>query len=227
MARPFVLLSVATSVDGYIDDNSSDRLVLSNAPDFDRVDEVRANSDAILIGAETMRRDNPRLLVNTEWRQAERVALGKPAFPLKVTVTASGNLDANLKFWHHGGEKLVYTTDEGAEKLVETLGTLATVVSLGKRIDFGALLDDLGQRGVAQLMVEGGQHMHTEFLSAGLVDEIHLAIAPLLVGHEGAPRFLGPAAFPGGPTRRMALLDVQNLGDVVVIRYRPKQESRG
>ncbi|MEV8606640.1 dihydrofolate reductase family protein [Amycolatopsis sp. NPDC051373] len=71
--RPHVLLSVATSVDGAIDDTTPDRLLLSNAEDFDRVDQVRAESDAILIGAGTIRADNPRLLVNSEERRAERV----------------------------------------------------------------------------------------------------------------------------------------------------------
>ncbi|GAA0275881.1 hypothetical protein GCM10010302_11860 [Streptomyces polychromogenes] len=59
MPRPYVLLSVATSVDGYIYDTSTTRLLLSNSEDFDRVDQVRAESDAILIGAGTMRSDNP------------------------------------------------------------------------------------------------------------------------------------------------------------------------
>lgn len=93
MSRPYVLLSVATSIDSRIDDASTDRLLLSNAEDFDRVDQVRAESDAILIGAGTMRADNPRLLVNSEARRAARVAAGKPAFPLKVTITASGDID--------------------------------------------------------------------------------------------------------------------------------------
>ncbi|WP_198932387.1 dihydrofolate reductase family protein, partial [Pseudonocardia sp. Ae717_Ps2] len=61
--RPYVLLSVAMSIDGYIDDASDERLLLSNSADFDRVDEVRAQSDAIMIGAGTLRADNPRLLV--------------------------------------------------------------------------------------------------------------------------------------------------------------------
>ena len=73
-ARPYVLLSAAVSVDGYLDDTNPERLLLSNAEDFDRVDEVRAGVDAILIGATTMRRDNPRLLVNSEDRRAARVA---------------------------------------------------------------------------------------------------------------------------------------------------------
>jgi len=224
-ARPHVLLSVAASVDGCIDDTHPDRLLLSNAQDFDRVDQVRADSDAILIGAETMRRDNPRLLVNSGLRRADREARGLPAYPLKVTITASGDLDPDLKFWHHGGDKLVYTTDTGARKIGSTLDGLAEVVTLGPDLDFAAVLDDLGGRGVGRLMVEGGQRIHTGFLSAGLVDEIHLAIAPLVVGQTGAPRFLGAADYPGGTTRRMALAGVQQIQDVVLLRYLPKQDT--
>lgn len=225
MPRPHVLLSAATSVDGYLDDSSAERLLLSNSADFDRVDQVRAESDAILIGAGTMRADNPRLLVNSAERRAARVAAGKPEYPLKVTVSASGNLDAGLKFWHHGGEKLAYTTDTGAEKLRERLAGLADVVSTGADVDFGRLLDDLGARGVERLMVEGGGQIHTAFLSQGLADEIHLAIAPLVVGDPQAPRFLQSANYPGGSTRRMHLAEARTIGDVVLLRYLPKQEN--
>lgn len=224
--RPYVLLSVATSIDGYIDDTSDDRLLLSNPADFDRVDQVRAESDAILIGAATMRADNPRLLVNSEKRRADRVARGLPAYPMKVTITSSGNLDAGLKFWHHGDRKLIYTTDAGATTLRNQLSGLAEIVALGPRInDFGSILDDLGNRGIGRLMVEGGSQIHTAFLSQGLVDEIHLVVAPLVVGQAAAPRFLGPADYPGGPTRRMRLLDARTIGDVVLMRYAPKVEA--
>ena len=64
--RPYVLLSCAMSIDGYIDDASNTRLLMSNDADFDRVDEVRAGCDAILVGANTIRRDNPRLMVRAE-----------------------------------------------------------------------------------------------------------------------------------------------------------------
>ncbi len=226
MTRPFVLLSVAVSVDGHIDDTSPERLLLSNAEDFDRVDQVRAECDAILIGAETVRSDNPRLIVKSDARQAARVAAGRTAQPLKVTVTASGRLDPDAKFWHHGTDEhrpVVYTTDAGAPKASERLDELADVVALGETVDFGALLDDLGARGVGRLMVEGGSHMHTAFLSAGLADELHLAIGPTLVADSAAPRFVNPARFPGGPTRRMRLVDVTQLGDVAVLRYHPKE----
>jgi 5-amino-6-(5-phosphoribosylamino)uracil reductase len=220
--RPYVLLSVAVSVDGYIDDRGAERFPLSNAEDFDHVDRVRAESDAILVGAATIRRDNPRLLVNSAERRAARVAAGRPEHPVKVTVTGSGDLDPTLKFWRHGGDKVVYTTDAGHAPARAAVGELADVVPLGPAIDFGALLDDLGARGVDRLMVEGGGLIHTAFLTAGLADEIRMAVAPMLIGQATAPRFVNPAEFPGGPARRFHLEEVTKLGDVAVLRYFPK-----
>jgi 5-amino-6-(5-phosphoribosylamino)uracil reductase len=223
--RPYVLLSCAMSVDGYIDDTTPERLLLSNDADFDRVDAERAECDAIMIGAETLRRDNPRLLVKSAERRAEREARGLSAYPLKVTLTRSGDLDPGLRFWHSPGQKLVYAAAPSAAKVRAQLGDLADVVDIGEPPSIAALLDDLGRRGVRKLMVEGGGTIHTQFLAAGLADEIQLAVAPFFVGDPSAPRFVNPAAFPDGPGRRMELAGVQAVGDVAVLRYRPAAEA--
>jgi riboflavin-specific deaminase-like protein len=209
------------SLDGYIDDTSPDRLLLSNAADFDRVDEVRAQSDAILIGATTLRRDNPRLLVNSAERRAAREARGAPAYPLKVTVTSRGDLDPALKFWHHGDAKVVYCPDSAVEQLQERLGDLADVVGLGERVDFHSMLADLSRRGVHRLMVEGGSTIHTQFLTAGLVDELHLAVAPFFVGDPNAPRFVNGGTFPFDSAHRMVLAEARAIGDIALLRYLP------
>ncbi len=219
MAVPHVLLSCAMSVDGYIDDTSGGRLLLSGAEDLDRVDGVRAASDALLVGAGTLRRDNPRLLVNSAERRAARVAAGRPEHPLKVTVTGSGDLDPRLAFWHHGGDKAVYCPDGAVARVRRTLGGLAAVVGTGESVDLARMLADLGDRGVGRLMVEGGSTVHTGFLTAGLADELHLAVAPFFVGQAGAPRFVGPGTFPHGPHHRMTLAGVGTFGDVAVLRY--------
>ena len=86
--RPYTLLSCGMSIDGYIDTATDERLVLSNDADLDRVDAVRAHSDAILVGGATLRNDNPRLLVRAPSRGAERIARGLPSTPIKVTVTS-------------------------------------------------------------------------------------------------------------------------------------------
>src|SRR5690242_21744429 len=97
------------SIDGYLANATEKRLLLSNDADFDRVDAVRAASDAILVGAETVRRDNPRLLVRSEARRAERVARGLSPSPMKVTVTAEARLNPCAQFFAAGDtEKLVY-----------------------------------------------------------------------------------------------------------------------
>ncbi|SDG25019.1 5-amino-6-(5-phosphoribosylamino)uracil reductase [Lentzea fradiae] len=217
MTRPHVLLSVAVSLDGHIDDRGTERFPLSNAEDFDHVDRLRAESDAILAGAETLRRDDARLLVYSEERRARRIAEGKPEYPLRVTVTRSGDLDPDLRFWHCGGERLVYTCSERT-----TVDHLAeTKLFRG----FPDVLDDLGARGMKRLMVEGGTSIHTAFLEAGLADEIRIAVAPMLIGQAAAPRFVNPAEFPGGPARRFHLEEVSKVGDVAVLRYLPKVTS--
>jgi riboflavin-specific deaminase-like protein len=216
--RPYVILSVAASLDGYIDDTAPERLRLSNDADFERVHHVRAGCDAILIGATTLRRDNPRLLVKADQCTA-REAKGLPPYPLKVTITASGDLDPALRFWHHGGGKLVYCPDRVANRIRDRLGGLADVVGLGPELDVGEMLDDLRGRGVGRLMVEGGGTIHTQFLTRGFADEIHLAIAPFFIGDPDAPRFVGPGSFPHDPRNRMTLAEVRAVGDVAFLRY--------
>ena len=97
--RPYVLLSAAMSADGYIDDASSTRLVLSDEADLDRVDELRAASDAIMVGAQTVRADNPRLLIRSSARRQQRLEVGRPASPRRVTITRSGRLDPQARFF--------------------------------------------------------------------------------------------------------------------------------
>jgi riboflavin-specific deaminase-like protein len=224
MPYPYVLLSAAVSLDGYLDDTTTERLLLSSPADFDRVDEVRASVDAILIGAGTIRADNPRLLVNSAERRAARVAAGKPEYPLKVTVSASGELDPTANFWHTGGEKIVYTTEKGAERLRRT-PVAADVVALGAELDWRGLLDHLRTaRGVERLMVEGGGQIHTQLLQQGLADELQLVLAPLFVGDPEAPRLFGPGAYQGG---RLRLRETRRIEDVVLLRYEPTAPGTG
>ncbi len=97
--RPYTLLSCSVSIDGYIG-NAASRLLLSNEADFDRVDAVRASCDAILVGAETVRIDNPRLLVRSQARREERAARGLATSPMKVTVTAAGGARLARRLLH-------------------------------------------------------------------------------------------------------------------------------
>jgi 5-amino-6-(5-phosphoribosylamino)uracil reductase len=218
--RPYTLLSCSMSIDGYIDGTTESRLLLSNDLDFDRVDEVRAGVDAILVGATTVRNDNPRLLVRDPVRRRTRRDRGLPEHPLKVTVTQRGRLDPAQRFFADDGSgKLVYANSRVARSLGDRLGGVSEVFDAGDPVRMADLARDLSDRGVHRLMVEGGGAVHTQFLAADLVDELQLVVAPFFVGDSGARRFVGEGRFPWHPGRRAALAETRQLGDVVLLRY--------
>jgi 5-amino-6-(5-phosphoribosylamino)uracil reductase len=225
--RPYTLLSCGMSIDGYLDDARQERLLLSNEADFDRVDEVRAGCDAILVGATTIRQDDPRLLVRDAGRRAARVARGEPPSPVKVTVTSRCDIDPEARFFAAGEvDKLVYCATQSLPEAHERLGGVATVIDGGDPVDLRRVAADLAARGIRRLMVEGGGTMHTQFLTEGLVDELQLVVAPFFVGDSRAPRFVGDGDFPWGPDNRATLAEVRQIGDVVLLRYALSEHYR-
>lgn len=219
-ARPYTVLSCAVSLDGYLDSAGAQRLVLSNAADLERVDAERAESDAVLVGAQTIRRDDPRLLVRSQARREARAARGCPPSPAKVTVTSTGRLDPAAAFFTTGtSERLVYCATPGLTAARERLGTVATVLDGGEPLALATVLEDLHQRGVHRLMVEGGGTVLTQLLTGDLVDELQLVVAPLFVGDSRAPRFAADGRYPWSAGQRARLADVRRIDDVVLLRY--------
>jgi 5-amino-6-(5-phosphoribosylamino)uracil reductase len=139
---------------------------------------------------------------------------------MKVTVTQRAELDASAAFFTAGdAEKLVYCPRPRVGAARERLGPVATIVDGGHSVEMGTLCADLASRGVERLMVEGGGTVHTQFLTDDLVDELQLVVAPVFVGDSEAPRFVRDGVFPWNPGRRATLVDVRQIGDVVLLRY--------
>ena len=214
-------MSCAVSVDGYLDDATPSRLILSGPEDLDEVDALRAAADAILVGAGTIRQDNPRLLVRDPARVAAREAAGRSPHPLRVTVTATGDLDPAARFFTGPGTPLVYAATAGVATARKNLRDKAVVIDAGAELSLSAVLHDLySERLVLTLLAEGGSSILRGLLAENLVDELRLAIAPFFVGDEAAPRFALPARYPHGPAAPMTLVDVRRLGDLAVAHYR-------
>ncbi len=215
-----VIVSLAMSVDGCLDDARAERLVLSAPADFSAVRRLRGQCDAILVGANTIRADNPRL------------AAEDGRSPQRVTLTRSGRLDPGATvFADPDRPTWVYCPTGGAAGLATRLGAGAEVRGLaaldtapagdaGDAPGLAAVLDDLDRRGIAALMVEGGRRVLTALMRAGLADELRLAIAPVLIGDPRAPRAFGAGPFHHGPDRRMTLAGVEAVADMAVIHYR-------
>ena len=218
--RPYTILSCGMSLDGYLDAADNERLVLSNEADLERVDAVRAECDAILVGAATVRNDNPRLLVRSRALREQRRARGLGETPMKVTITGQADLNACNSFFATGdSDKLVYCASRAVPAARQRLGAVATVIDGGQPVDLSQMVQDLFDRGVRRLMVEGGGRIHTQFLTADLADELHLVIAPFFVGNSRAHRFVGDGTFPWNPSRRANLAETRQIGDVVLLRY--------
>lgn len=218
--RPYTILSCSISLDGYLGGATEERLVLSNDADLDRVDRVRAECDAILVGAGTVRDDNPRLLVRDPALRDQRRARGLAESPVKVTMTRHAHLDAASNFFATGdSEKIVYCTSASVAAARRRLAQVATVVDGGQQVEVGRLTEDLYDRGVRRLMVEGGGRVHTQFLTSAAADELHLVVAPFFVGTSQARRFVGDGAFPWNPGHRARLAETRQIGDVVLLRY--------
>ncbi|WP_157073431.1 RibD family protein, partial [Kribbia dieselivorans] len=194
--------------------------ILSNEADLDRVDDVRAGCDAILVGAGTIRADDPRLLVRSALRRSRRVAAGRPASPHKVTLTRHASLHPAAQFFADDGTaKFVYCASGVTAAAGERLGTRAKVIDAGPEPTMRDVSVDLGRRGVRRLLVEGGQAVHTQFICAGLADELHVVVAPIFVGDSRAHRVVADGPLPWNRDRRARLCGVRQMGDVVLMRY--------
>jgi len=240
--RPYIVLSCATSADGYLDDASPQRLILSGPADLDRVDEVRAGCDAILVGAQTVRKDNPRLLIRDPRRSARRAARGLPPHPARVTLTASGDLDPRARFFAPGALRLVYCATAALAAAPAGVKDSAVLIDAGDPLSLDFMLQDLTERGMARLLVEGGARLLGDFLAAGLADQLDLAIAPFFVADPAAPRLnlpraaplrtaplpgrtlvpAPPASDPGsttGPANPMTLTETRRVGEIALLRF--------
>ena len=222
-----MLLSCATSADGYLDDASPRRLILSGPADLDRVDEMRAGCDAIAVGAQTVRQDNPRLLIRDPRRSARRAARGLPAHPARVTLTGTGDLDPEARFFAPGALRLVYCATPALGRARSRIGDSAVLIDAGDPLSLDFMLSDLAERSVLRLMVEGGAQLLGAFLAGGLADELNLAVAPFFVAAPAAPRLSLPLSLPpglppagpGGPASPMTLAEVSRVGEIGLLRY--------
>lgn len=190
MQRPFVFINAAMTVDGKIDTIARRGAKISSEADWQRVDRLRAGSDAIMVGGHTVLQEDPRLLVKSPDLRAARLARGEPPHPAKVAVVTQANFPAQSRFLTSGPARvLIYTTSQtpaGQIQQLEAQG--AEVYPLGeKRVDLSAMMQHLADNGIRRLMVEGGGSLIAALLAAHLVDEMYLYLAPLIFGGAAAP----------------------------------------
>lgn len=199
MNRPYVLLNVAATADGKIDTFERRGAAISSARDKQRVDELRASADAVMVGGRTLHEEDPRLTVKSDALRREREQRGLPPNPMKVGVASRLDLRRDCRFLNEGPSRMIlFTTPQTAQDQLDMLEALGAEVHVmqGERVDLIRALETLKARGVDNLMVEGGATLNFALLEAGLVDEVYVYVAPLIFGGESAPTLAGGMGLP-------------------------------
>jgi len=185
------------TADGKIDTFERRGAVISSQRDKERVDRLRAEADAVMVGGRTLLVENPKLTVKSATLRAKRTERGLTPNPVKVGIASNAALEPASDFLTAGPARIViFTTQATSKKQLEFLRARGVEVFVhdASRVDLPKALATLKKLGVNRLMVEGGGTLNFELLRLGLVDELMAYVAPLVFGGESAPTM---AAGPG------------------------------
>jgi diaminohydroxyphosphoribosylaminopyrimidine deaminase/5-amino-6-(5-phosphoribosylamino)uracil reductase len=215
--RPMVTLKLAVSADGMIGKREGGRMIITGRAAFDRVQAIRAESDAVLIGIGTVLVDNPRLTVRhpgLEGRSPIRVILDRAArLPVDSNLATTAR---EVPVW------LVVGPEAPGERR-DALAKAGVEIIEAKEgpggIDLQAALAVLAERGITRVLVEGGSHVASSIVSTGCADEIVLFRASVVVGPDGVRAFAGHALSAVERSPRYRLIEEARVGDDHMRRY--------
>jgi 2,5-diamino-6-(ribosylamino)-4(3H)-pyrimidinone 5'-phosphate reductase len=223
MHRPFVFINVAMTADGKIDTFARQGAAISSQRDKERVDRLRAESDAVMVGGRTLLKEDPKLTIRSESLRAERVGRGLSANPAKVGVITDANLKTHSKFLHEGpAQVVIFTTNRTSKDNLDRLRSRGVEVfaHASERVDLERTMQTLKELGIRRLMVEGGATLNFELLRLGLVDEVTAYIAPMVFGGESAPTMVAGAGWERGEAVPFKLMEVEKWDDGgVLLKY--------
>jgi 2,5-diamino-6-(ribosylamino)-4(3H)-pyrimidinone 5'-phosphate reductase len=220
-SRPFVFINAAMSADGKIATIERKQTRISGSMDFDRVDNLRATSDAIMAGIGTVLSDNPSLTVKSAARRQKRRALGLDENPARIVVDSNARTPLEADVFKKGtGRKIVAVSESAPKEKVKELSKAAEIIVAGeKTIDLEKLLIELKSHGITRLMVEGGAALNWGLISAGLVDEIYTFIGNIIIGGRTAPTLVDGGGFKNDFCR-LRLISCEKIEDGVLLRWK-------
>jgi riboflavin-specific deaminase-like protein len=210
----YVLGRIAQSLDGRIATAAGASQWISCREDIVHTHRLRALFDAVVIGAGTVRADDPQLTT----REVEGPS------PIRVVLDTNRRLDARYRVFHDGPPTLLLCAADAPGDDHVGMAPVLRLPRAGKALAISSVLAALAERGLRRVFVEGGGITVSRFLAAGGLDRLHVTIAPLLIG-SGIPAFTLPEA----PTLTDALRfrwSVHQIGsdlliDIPLFRARP------
>lgn len=216
MNRPYTFINVAATADGKIDTFERKGSAISSKRDKSRVDQLRADADAVLVGGKTLLGELPKLTVKSEALREARVKNGMPPNPIKVGVATSADIPLESDFIKAGpAQVVIFTTSQTSISQLETLRANGVEVFVHDepRVNLHKMMETLAQLGVKRLMVEGGGTINFELLRLGLVDELMIYIAPMIFGGGNAPTLASGLGFARNEAITMKLINIETHAD--------------
>ncbi|MEM2989628.1 MAG: 2,5-diamino-6-(ribosylamino)-4(3H)-pyrimidinone 5'-phosphate reductase [Halobacteria archaeon] len=221
--RPFVYINAAMSADGKISTAERKQIRISSREDLDRVDELRGNMDAIMIGIGTVLADNPSLTVKSKMRRERRIKQGREENPVRVIVDSAARTPVEAEVLKKGeGKRIIAVSKIAPKARVERLSKAAEIITAGdKEVDLQERLMELKKRGIDKLMVEGGGTLNWSLISLGLVDEIYVYIAGLIIGGKTAPTLVDGMGFLKlEDMPKLELIECKPMNNGVFLKWR-------
>ena len=223
MNRPFVFINVAMTADGKIDTFERKGASISSLRDKERLDQLRASADAIMVGGRTLLDEDPKLTVKSEVLRAERVANGLSPNPIKVGIVTQATIKADSYFLNAGpADIVIFTTQRTSKEHFALLKSrrVDVYVDNAEKVDLQSALAVLKEIGVDRLMVEGGGTLNFELIRLGLVDEITAYVAPMLFGGESAPTMAAGSGLKRSEAIPLKLVETETWEDGgVLLKY--------
>lgn len=221
---PFVHLKIAMSLDGRIAAASGDSKWITDRAARQRVHQLRHQYDAVLVGADTVRVDNPRLTVRLiEGRQPWRVVLSSRLdIPLNSEVLQDDFREKTIIF-------STPAFDPQQRRAIEAQGVKVEIVNpdLQGRVDVQAVVSRLGQMGISSLLVEGGSRIFSEFISRQLFDKISFFLAPIIIG-DGISAIGDLQTGKIAAALRLQHIEMETINDQILLQgYRNIRETFG
>ncbi|NOR48744.1 MAG: 2,5-diamino-6-(ribosylamino)-4(3H)-pyrimidinone 5'-phosphate reductase [Methanosarcinaceae archaeon] len=222
MERPFTFINSAMSADGKISTKERKQVRISGNVDFDRMDELRASSDAVMVGIGTVLADDPSLTVKSEERRAARKADGREENPVRVVVDSKARTPLDADIFRKGeGTRIVAVSQSAPRERVKVLEEMAVVIVAGEnKVDLPELVVRLKEVGIDRLMIEGGAGLNWGMLSCGLVDEIYSFVGNLIIGGSSSPTLVDGPGFEENEIMGLEFVSCERMDDGVILKWR-------
>jgi 2,5-diamino-6-(ribosylamino)-4(3H)-pyrimidinone 5'-phosphate reductase len=226
--RPFVSATFAITADGKVTTRSLAPVDFTSREDKLHLFRQRALADAVLLGHTSLKRDNVRLGIPEDFRQARIKRKQAPA-PLRVIVSNRGRIDSRLKIFQSSiSPILIFSTTRMPKKTQAALKEKATLhLTKSDEIDLAAMLGTLRSKyNVRRLACEGGPTLFRALLECDLIDQLSLTIAPYMFGGAKAPTLTGLSKEFLPASIHCSLIDTRTIGDECFLTYRIKHQRR-